>query len=326
MIPTFRPVVFGPVADPPAWLAVLAALATRLADAWFLFLVVTLCYWLAPRVTSQSGTTGESLATRGPRATSESRAVGATLVGLALGSLAVTAGAKAAFAFPRPPTAGAVAVENVFAPLVASAVDPTGFGFPSGHALAATLVYGGFAAFLRVGTRRTRIAVAGVITVVVAATRVVLGVHYPADVVAGVGFGVVALAGFVRVARGPNGPRPGRALFLAGSLGALGVVAAAVGGHGGEAVRAAIAGGAGFGGAAVWRTRGADTTRVGWVAALAGLAVVGGTFGSVRQLADGNVAGTPLVDGIVVTALAAVGVGALIGWPAVVGRVRTSLA
>lgn len=67
--------------------------------------------------------------------------------------------------------------------------------FPSGHAMSAAAIYGtvAFLAARLAQRRRTRIAiyaVAAIIIVVVAASRVYLGVHYPTDVAAGllVGF------------------------------------------------------------------------------------------------------------------------------------------
>ncbi|AUV83510.1 phosphatidic acid phosphatase [Salinigranum rubrum] len=94
-------------------------------------------------------------------------------------SLGVTLALKTAFALPRPPGAG---IE--------------GYGFPSGHALGATVVWVTAALALDAGRRRVRVAVAGVVVPVVAASRVVIGVHYLVDVVVGVAVGV-ALVGLV---------------------------------------------------------------------------------------------------------------------------------
>jgi membrane-associated phospholipid phosphatase len=74
-----------------------------------------------------------------------------------------------------------------------------GWSFPSGHAMAATICYG---ALVLVGAtwlapRAWRFAVAGAVLLVLAigATRVLLGVHYPSDVVAGHVAGLAWLAG-----------------------------------------------------------------------------------------------------------------------------------
>jgi undecaprenyl-diphosphatase len=72
---------------------------------------------------------------------------------------------------------------------------PGGYGFPSGHALVATISYTLFAYLVArlEGSRRLRaltFTVAALIVLLVALSRVYLGVHYPSDVLAGllVGF------------------------------------------------------------------------------------------------------------------------------------------
>ena len=69
-----------------------------------------------------------------------------------------------------------------------------GYGFPSGHATAATAVYGGVAAVLPAGTGRLRYAAAGSVVAVVALSRIAIGVHYLVGVVAGVLLGLTVLA------------------------------------------------------------------------------------------------------------------------------------
>jgi len=65
-----------------------------------------------------------------------------------------------------------------------------GFSFPSGHALGSAAAYASVALVLprRVPTA-VRVAVAVVLPLVVATTRVLLGVHFPSDVVAGLVLG-----------------------------------------------------------------------------------------------------------------------------------------
>lgn len=65
-----------------------------------------------------------------------------------------------------------------------------GYAFPSGHTAGATAVYGALAVLVVLATRRRWVAAVALATVVltvaaVAASRVLLGVHYPTDVTAG---------------------------------------------------------------------------------------------------------------------------------------------
>jgi undecaprenyl-diphosphatase len=69
---------------------------------------------------------------------------------------------------------------------------PTGSSYPSGHAAVAAATMAVIAAE---GTPSLRIA-AGGLTTFVAASRVYVGVHYPSDVVGGVGIGLVLAAGW----------------------------------------------------------------------------------------------------------------------------------
>ncbi|MFW6384361.1 MAG: phosphatase PAP2 family protein [Halodesulfurarchaeum sp.] len=87
---------------------------------------------------------------------------------------------KRGLAMPRPPTA-------------LMAVPKDGYGFPSGHATAAA---GLVTALLGTLSRRERwqVALAMAFVAVVAATRVLLGVHYLGDVLAGILLGVSAAA------------------------------------------------------------------------------------------------------------------------------------
>ncbi|MFB6255186.1 MAG: phosphatase PAP2 family protein [Haloplanus sp.] len=130
----------------------------------------------------------------------------AAAMGLALGGFALTLALKYGFALPRPPGAGT-----------------DGFGFPSGHAIGATVVYGGLAGVLAPRDRRvTR--VAAVLVVVVAASRVVIGVHYLVDVVAGVAIGVAYLGVALRFGPGwaperVTAPETGRTFALAVAVG-----------------------------------------------------------------------------------------------------------
>jgi len=84
---------------------------------------------------------------------------------------------KSAFAMPRPPGAGI-----------------GGFGFPSGHATVGVACYGAIALVEDRGLGN-RVRIAAVIAVIIATTRVLIGVHYLHDVVAGLALGVAVLGG-----------------------------------------------------------------------------------------------------------------------------------
>ena len=106
------------------------------------------------------------------------------LVSVGFVGLAVTIALKYGFDLPRPPAA----VQRY-------PVEPSPAGFPSGHAIAATTIYGGaLLAFDRVRDPRAVAGVAGLVAAI-SLSRVVLGVHYLGDVVAGVGVGLVILLG-----------------------------------------------------------------------------------------------------------------------------------
>lgn len=96
------------------------------------------------------------------------------MVVVALGAIGLATVAKATFGLPRPPGAGV-----------------GGYGFPSGHALGSTVVYGLIAT--RIGTRRAAIGAAAIVATI-GLSRVAIGVHYPADVAMGMGLGLAFLA------------------------------------------------------------------------------------------------------------------------------------
>jgi len=201
---------------PDAAVAV-AALATQLGDTWFLFAVTGGLFLVGLR--------GRS---------SVSPADGAVPFALVVAASSLTTVLKHALGLPRPPGAATAATLAWLPPAAAtayeSAVTAAGHGFPSGHALTATAVYGGAALALDVCDRRRRLLLAGTAVALVAASRVVIGVHYAVDVVVGVAVGAALLAGTLRLADG----RPTRALALATGLAALsfaveGTDAAAIG-------------------------------------------------------------------------------------------------
>lgn len=160
----------------PGWAAGLMAVLTQLGDFWFLTVLLGLCYWQFP----------------------DQRADVAGLFVTALGGLGLYRTLKHTFEAPRPATVPVdpADVPALVRPLYKNAIAASGFGFPSGHATTATLLYVGLAVVLPVGTRRQRVAAAAVLVTTVCLTRVALGVHTLVDVMAGVPTGLAALALF----------------------------------------------------------------------------------------------------------------------------------
>jgi membrane-associated phospholipid phosphatase len=135
------------------------ALVTELGGVAFLLVFLSVLYWVDDRETT------------------------AAVIGFALVAVAVTTSLKVGLGLPRPPPS-----------VRAVAVDAGSYGFPSGHATAATAVYGGLA--LTRGRLHDRRVLVGTATLVglVGLSRVVIGVHYLGDVLAGFLVGSVVLA------------------------------------------------------------------------------------------------------------------------------------
>jgi len=157
----------GVVGTLPDAVVTTAELVTRLGDPLILFVLVVAAYLLATRFDVTAPRMVAALA-------------------LALGAFTLTLALKHAFALPRPPGAGA-----------------DGYGFPSGHAIGSTVVYGAFVALLP-ERKRSAPLVAGVGTLValIALSRVVIGVHYLVDVVVGVAVGLAFLVTTLRLGPG----------------------------------------------------------------------------------------------------------------------------
>lgn len=134
------------------------------------------------------------------------RRTGAITLAAVIGAGALTTGLKAFFALPRPPASYHVIAAD-------------GFGFPSGHAIAATITWITLAIHTSSSTRQRRLAAALLIIGLVGLSRVILGVHYPIDVTAGilVGFAYLALT----AAGSWTAPEWSLGLALATSLAAL---------------------------------------------------------------------------------------------------------
>jgi undecaprenyl-diphosphatase len=122
------------------------------------------------------------------------------VVAALVASEALDQGLKASFRRARPQ------LDNPFERL-------TTYSFPSGHAFAATATYGALALVLasRLPRRRGALVVgaAALLVAIVAASRVVLGVHYLLDVLAGIAGGVALLSALLLLLdrRAFGGPR-----------------------------------------------------------------------------------------------------------------------
>jgi membrane-associated phospholipid phosphatase len=276
----------------PDALMVVFALLTQLADVWFVLGLLTLLYWFGERA---------------PLSLPRER--GALLIALAFGGLSLIVVLKEFFALPRPPMAGETSALRYVPELLhgayINAATATGYGFPSGHALTATVVWGGLAIALDVGTRSRRALVAGNVVAVVCLARLVLGVHYLVDVLAGVGIGLVYLAVVVKIARG----RARRAFGVAAAI-AAGTLLGTVSADG------ALALGATVGGLVAWESVGDRLSRdyrMRIAHGVLGVAVLGGGFAAVYLLEFG----------VAVTALAGAAIGAgVITMPLVAERAR----
>jgi membrane-associated phospholipid phosphatase len=174
IVSAIQQVVEGP-------LVLLFALLTQLGDVWFLFLLASVLYVATEHISQLQIT----------------RHQGAFVLALALLYTVLITGLKGLVAFPRPPGAGEPPVihwlPELLSAVVTSITTADGYGFPSGHALGSTMVFGGIAVVGKYGTRRTRGVTVGGIIALVSVSRLVLGVHYVIDVLAGVAIGTVAL-------------------------------------------------------------------------------------------------------------------------------------
>lgn len=287
----------------PEAVVVFFALVTQLGDLWFYFLGISLLYLVGRHVAGGVIT----------------REKAAFVVALALGASALTTALKYVFAFPRPPGAetavGAALFPHLVRPLYEAAATADGFGFPSGHATGSTIIYGGLALLADVGTRRQRAVAAGTVVGLVALSRVVIGVHYAADVVAGIVLGAAYLAAVYLL--GDRGTRPAAAFGVAALAAGAALLTTAFA-FDGVAVAGATVGG--FAGWYLVRDRVTDADEPAGVALLAvpGLLVLGGAFGAIYALepsAPVSFAGIALVlAGILALPIGARAVSGALGW------------
>lgn len=319
----------------PEVFVVFAALVTTLADTWFVFGVLTLGYWFLPA-----------------RWSHQPRRRLATLIALATCTLAAVTALKHGFAVPRPGGAATPGwLPDLAAAWFANTAGADGFGFPSGHAAGATILYGGLVFVLDWADRRRRALVFGTVAVAVALSRVALQVHYLVDIVAGAVLGLVVLFGGLGLAGADLGPLlavegsaadaaaigdsatddsaaddsavprtdgpladldPTPVFLVAAAIGAGGVVVSTVGGYHEGVLEGAMAIGTALGGAAAWRLVDGDEPTVRPTVAGPGFVVAGGLwFGAL-----GLEPPVPLA-----AVLSAVGVGVIIALPALQRRI-----
>jgi membrane-associated phospholipid phosphatase len=278
---------------------VLSGLFTQLGDVWLLLLVAGVVY--------VAGDDRPGLRV--------DRRSGLFVLALVVTYVALIVVLKEAFLLPRPPGASDPPGVGWLQPAVElSLTTAEGSGFPSGHALGSTMVWGGLALVLDRGARRTRFGFAGAVVAGVALSRLVLGVHYLVDVVAGVALGVVALGALYWLSRGGNSP--GRVFLIAAVIGGVGLI------QGITPDSAAAAGGA-VGGLLAWRgvvdvTPPGPTNTRAVVASVAVLVAAGGVFGLTYA------SPFPLPSRLSPFLGAAVAVGGAVGAPALGERMAQS--
>ncbi|AGB37981.1 phosphatase PAP2 family protein [Natronococcus occultus] len=160
----------------PEWLAVFVGLLSHLGSVWFVAPTVVLAFWYLDRHRF------------------------ASWLGIVMGCYALMIGLKGFFETPRPGVDPAIAVESLpllVAVVYAPAVEISTSSFPSGHAMAAVVIWTMLALELDVGTRSGRIATGAAMVGLVSLSRIAVGVHFPIDVVVGALVGLGYVAGMV---------------------------------------------------------------------------------------------------------------------------------
>ncbi len=143
----------------PGIMVEMLEILTHLGEGAFLFGIAAILYWVSR---------------------DESRENRILILALAVATLSLVMGLKGLLQVPRPVGELAFAPENY-----------PGWSTPSAHAMGATAVYGGYAALKEKGYPIIRYIIAGLIILIVALSRVVIGVHYLGDVILGVLLGIL---------------------------------------------------------------------------------------------------------------------------------------
>jgi len=188
----------------PEWTDPIVLALTQLGATWWLLGILVLVYLVWPVARRQL--TG--------------------LLGVWLAGIGIYRGLKAAFAAPRPARPPIALGAQWLTPdslLYQMFVASSGYGFPSGHATNATIIYGGLAAIVvvRTGYLWQPIAAAMGVVAVAAFSRVALGVHHVIDVMAGIALGALLLFIVVFVGIYTDDPAPTTAFGVATGAGAL---------------------------------------------------------------------------------------------------------
>ncbi|AUV81355.1 phosphoesterase [Salinigranum rubrum] len=199
---------FEPLSPQAGIVLLVAGIVTQFGDPWFLLLVAAFIYL------AESERTGVR----------DSRD-GAFVLGVTFAAFSFIDLLKNVFVGPRPPGAGTVEIPmwlpTALGGVFQSITTGSGYAFPSGHALGTTAVFAAIAYKLDLGERRVRWAVAGLGVVLVAGSRVVLGVHFLVDILVGCVAGLCLFA----VATTVGSRRPSRVFALGVGLGVLAVLA-----------------------------------------------------------------------------------------------------
>ncbi len=170
----------------PHWVPQLFVYITQLGNAGLFFVIGALLYWY-----------------------SDDREKYGFLLAATLGALSLTLALKGFFALARPPK-------------IYHVVNASGYGFPSGHALGSTVFWFLLALTLDRWSKAARLTVAGIIVVAVCLARLILGVHFAIDVVAGTAIGLVYLA--ILIVGFDRRPKPAFALGVVWAFAALCIV------------------------------------------------------------------------------------------------------
>ena len=183
----------------PDWMALGVGLLTQLGDAWFLVLLLAVLYWSMP--SSQDDVL--------------------LVMVMYVAGLGLYRSLKFVFELPRPeePLLDPELVPWLIRPLYEATAFASSYGFPSGHATASTIVYGGLAAVLTVATKRRRYLSAAVLVAVVGLSRVALGVHFVVDIVVGTALGGLVV---VLTVRGLRSVTDRVSVVLAAAIGTTG--------------------------------------------------------------------------------------------------------